>query len=99
MKLGKNIIKLCIDRGWNLSELSRRAEIPQPTLHGWTTGRSVQDLNDLRKICSALEVSLHELVFDEVDPFQISSNTFKELFTGDIRITIHRAMSNSQRDN
>lgn len=91
MELGKNIIRLCQDKNLSLSALARLSGVKQPTLHGWTTGRSVQNLNDLRKVCEVLEVSLHVLIFGSRDPFESPDHALlKEIFKGDIRVTIHR---------
>lgn len=94
MELGKNIIRLCEERNLSLSALARLSGVKQPTLHGWTTGRSVQNLDDLRKVCLILEVSLHSIIFGTRDPFENPDRELlKEIFKGDIRVTIHRVDS------
>lgn len=91
MELGKNITLLCRERNLTLSGLARLSGVKQPTLHGWTTGRSVQNLNDLKRVCEVLQVSLHTLIFGVKDPFENPDNELlKELFKGDIRVTIHK---------
>jgi transcriptional regulator with XRE-family HTH domain len=73
MKLDKNLSKLCKDRGLTLAALAKESGVKQPTLHGWTTGRSVQNMDDLKKVCDVLEVSLHEILYGERDPWEIKS--------------------------
>ncbi len=92
MELAKKLLALCNEKGLSLSELARLCSIPKSTLHGWTTGSSVHDLNDLRKICTVLEVNLHRLVFGSSDPFDSENKTMEELFKGDIRVTIHKVI-------
>jgi transcriptional regulator with XRE-family HTH domain len=97
MELAKNLLTLLNDRGLSLSELARSCSIPKSTLHGWTTGSSVHDLNDLKKICKVLEVSFHRLVFGYSDPFEYGNETMEEIFRGDIRVSIHKVIK-SKRD-
>jgi transcriptional regulator with XRE-family HTH domain len=73
MKLDKNLSKLCKDRGLTLAALAKESGVKQPTLHGWTTGRSVQNMDDLKKVCDVLEVSLHEILYGERDPWEIKN--------------------------
>jgi hypothetical protein len=50
-------------------------------------------LNQLKQVASALEVSFHELCFGEPDPYEQKMDTeevLRELFTGDVRVTLHR---------
>jgi transcriptional regulator with XRE-family HTH domain len=69
MKLDKILLKLCKDRGLTLAALAKESGVKQPTLHGWTTGRSVQNIDDLKKVCDLLQVSLHYILFGEEDPW------------------------------
>jgi transcriptional regulator with XRE-family HTH domain len=69
MFLDKNLIKLCKAKGLTLAALAKESGVKQPTLHGWTTGRSVQNLDDLKKVCDFLEVSLHCILYSERDPW------------------------------
>jgi transcriptional regulator with XRE-family HTH domain len=91
MKLGAILEKHCERRGLNLSELARKSGVPKQTLHGWVTGRKGVNLEQLRKVSVALEVSIHELAFGEPDPYESpSEEVLKELFSGDVRVTLHR---------
>lgn len=85
------LVRLYESRGWTIGRLARESGVPKPTLHGWTTGRSAHNLDQLKQVASALKVSLHELTFDEPDSYESQSDEFlKELFTGDVRVSIHR---------
>jgi transcriptional regulator with XRE-family HTH domain len=88
MELNKNLLELCKKRSISIATLSRMSGVKQPTLHGWTTGRSVQNLDDLKKVCDALEVGVHTLLYGKPDPYE--KEDLSELFKGDVRITIHR---------
>lgn len=71
MELSKNLVKLCKDRGLSIASLAKESGVKQPTLHGWTTGRSVQNLDDLKKVCNILEVGLHQILYGVNDPWQV----------------------------
>lgn len=91
MSLAKNIQLHLKRKGLTLNSLSRLSGVKQPTLHGWTTGRSVKNITDLKKVCNVLEVGLHMILFDEKDPFEISSQTLLEQnLEGRIRIVIEK---------
>lgn len=78
MKLDKILTKLCKQKGLTLAALAKESGVKQPTLHGWTTGRSVHNLDDLKKVCSVLGVSLHYILYGEEDPMaQHSENKTK----------------------
>lgn len=72
MKLAENLLDKCKKKGITLTALARKSGVPQPTIHGWSTGRSVHNLHDLKKVCSVLEIGLHELLFGLPDPHQSS---------------------------
>lgn len=91
MKLGEMVLKLSKERGWSLSRLAREAGVAKPTLHGWTTGRNALNPEQLKRVATALEVSIHELLFGEPDPFESKSHeVLRELFKGDVRVTVHK---------
>ena len=72
MILGKMLLKLCKERGLTLAGLAKESGVKQPTLHGWSTGRAVHNIDDLRKVCDVLEVSLYCILFGEHDPWHES---------------------------
>lgn len=91
MVLPKKLVQLMKENGFNFVELAKRSGVSKSTIHGWTTGRKVQDLSELKRVATILKVPIHELVFGEPDPFEAKSQEFlKELFTGDVRVTVHR---------
>lgn len=73
MILGKMLVKLCKERGMTLAALAKESGVKQPTLHGWSTGRSVHNLDDLKKVCDVLEVSFYCILFGEKEPWYGSS--------------------------
>jgi transcriptional regulator with XRE-family HTH domain len=76
--------------GISLTELSKKAKVPKTNLHSWTTGANPQ-LDQLKRVCEVLQVPMHELAFGEADPFEPKSEEIlKEIFTGDVRVTLHR---------
>lgn len=89
--MGKRILEHCHRRSWSLSRLARESAVPIQTLHGWTLGRKAINLAQLRKVAQALNTSIYELAFGEPDPHHSASRELlKELFRGDVRVTIHR---------
>ena len=78
-------------RDWSLSKLARESGVPVATIHGWVAGRTRPDLGQLKKVATTLEVSIHELAFGESDPFETPGDeVLKEIFSGDVRISLHR---------
>ena len=91
MKLANNIKRLCKERGLSLARLAKDAGVPPQTLHNWTTGRRSIDPAQLKRIAAELEVSIHQLLFNEPDPFESrGEEILKEIFSGDVRVTLHR---------
>jgi len=89
-------------KGWSLATLARRSGVPKTTLHGWSNGRAVQNLEQLRRVSCALEVSVHYLAFGREDPFArraqeatqktktsiITPEVLKQVFDGHVRVII-----------
>lgn len=97
MKLDKNIVKMCRDQKLTISRLAQLSGVPVQTLHGWTSGRKAVQLEQLKKVAEALKVSVHELAFGEPDPFDpIGSEILREIFKGDVRVTIHKIERNKR---
>lgn len=62
-----------------------------PTIHAWTTGRKSINPDQLRKVAMILKVSVHELMFGEPDPHEPAADeVLREIFSGDVRVTLHR---------
>lgn len=91
MEFGKNLLRLMKEKGLSLGKLEKLSGVSKPTLHGWTTGRGVTNLDQLKKVATVLEVPIHELIYGEPDPFESKTReVLKELFSGDVRLTVHR---------
>lgn len=91
MNLSKNILFFAKKKGLSISALAKLSGVKQPTLHGWTTGRAVKNINDLKKVCSVLEVGLHTILYGEKDPNEGQDITvFQEILKGNVRITIEQ---------
>lgn len=91
MKLATNLLQICRKRSTNITQLARASGVPVQTLHGWSTGKQVKNLDQLKKVATVLEISIHELIFGEADPFEpTGQEILKEIFNGDVRITLHR---------
>lgn len=91
MKLSSMLTQTLKKKGWTLNRLAKETKLSPATLHGWKTGRGTANYNDLRKVASVLEISIHELMFGEPDPYHSpGKEILKELFTGDVRVTLHR---------
>ena len=91
MPFAENLSQAMKSRNLSFAELAKKAGISKSTIHGWTTGRRVQDLKELKKVAQVLKISIHELAFGEPDPFEsMPQEILRELFTGDVRVTIHK---------
>ena len=91
MKLAVNLPKLCKARGLSLAKVARAAGVPVQTLHGWQTAKGGVNLDQLKRVAAVLEVSLHHLAFGEPDPFEApGEEILREIFSGDVRVTLHR---------
>lgn len=91
MKLGNMISQICKEKGWTLTKLSKESKVPIATIHGWTAARGRPDIRQLKKVADALQISIHHLAFGEPDPHETpGEEILKELFSGDVRVTLHR---------
>ncbi len=91
MKLGKIIESLCKERGWTVAKLARESGVPVQTIHNWSTARGAVNPDQVKKISQTLGVSVHYLLYGESDPQeQPSEEILKEIFSGDVRVTLHR---------
>ncbi len=97
MNFGKTVKSLCERRGWTLSRLSKESGVPSSTLNTYIAGREPK-LTHLRKIAAALEAPLFRLAFGEPDPHgEVSQEILHELFSGDIRVTVHRIQKGKEK--
>lgn len=100
MKLSKNLTSFSKKKGWTLNRLAKETGIAPATLHGWSHGRSTANLGDLKRVATVLEIPLHTLIFGEPDPFEIpAEEVLKEIFSGDIRVSLHRIERSKRQGN
>jgi transcriptional regulator with XRE-family HTH domain len=92
MTLAENLIHYSRRKGLTIAALAKMSGVKQPTLHGWTTGRSVKKIDDLKKVCNVLEIGLHTLLYGIKDPFEQDTTTslLQEILKANLRITIER---------
>lgn len=69
----------------------------QPTIHGWSTGRNVYNLDHLKQVCTVLEISVHEILFGLPDPFESKTTTLDKFFSGELQVTIHRIIKSETK--
>lgn len=82
-------------------KLAAMSGVPKSSIHGWMASSEQEKINviQLNKVCAALRVGLYELLFSKPDPHgqnQLKSEILRELFTGDVRITIHKVENPNQ---
>lgn len=88
--LKDNLHRILKRQKMSLSELAKKSNVPKSNLHSWTTGANPK-LDQLKKVSEVLKVPIHELAFGSADPYEAKpEEILKELFTGDVRVTLHR---------
>jgi transcriptional regulator with XRE-family HTH domain len=70
----ERLSKAIIAKGWTLSDLARKANVPKATIHNWTCGK-VPRLTHLQKVSHTLEIPLYQLCFGGIDPHAEASST------------------------
>ena len=91
MNLASNLKKICKAKKVSITELARQTGVRQNTIHGWSTGRRVLNMDDLKKVADYLEIGIHSLLYGEPDPHETpAQEILKEIFSGDIRVTLHK---------
>jgi transcriptional regulator with XRE-family HTH domain len=91
MKLGKIVQTLSKERGWTIAKLARESGVPEQTLHNWSLARGAVNPEQVKKVSIVLGVAVHYLLFGEADPNeQPGEEILKEIFSGDVRVTLHR---------
>ena len=91
MKLGKILQELCRKRGWTVAKLARESGVPVQTVHNWSLARGAVNPEQVKRVSLVLGVSVHYLLYGEADPNeQIGEEVLKEIFSGDVRVTVHR---------
>ncbi len=91
MSFNKNLQIYLKKKDWTLSRLAKETGINKSTLHAWTVGRGTINLEYLRKVANALEVSVHQLAYGTQDPHATQTEEIlRELFSGDVRVTVQK---------
>lgn len=72
-RVGGAIRKLRLARGWTLAELSAETAIPLSTLSRVELGQNTLKLENLMRLCRALEVDLQGLVAREAESVSLAS--------------------------
>ncbi len=91
MKLGQVVQTLCEERGWTIARLARETGIPAQTIHNWSLAKGAVNPDQVKKVAEAFGVSIHYLLYGESDPHEGPfEEVLKEIFSGDVRVTLHR---------
>ena len=90
MGIKQNLVVLLKQKGMTLPQLAKASGVPKSTIHSWENQRAI-NIDQLRSVAQVLEVSVHQLLYGEADPFEtISNEVLTEIFRGDVRITLHK---------
>lgn len=96
MELAKNLIRICKKKHLSLPDLARLSGVKRLTLYRWTTGKTVRNLDDLKKVCAILKVGIHEILFSEPDLFE-NEGFIEEFIWGNLRITLHKVRKGNKK--
>jgi transcriptional regulator with XRE-family HTH domain len=66
-EFGRRLYRLLLERGWNQSELARRADLPRDSVSTYIRGRSLPTPTSLKKIAEALGVEPENLLPNVVE--------------------------------
>ncbi|MDY4971197.1 MAG: helix-turn-helix transcriptional regulator [Lachnospiraceae bacterium] len=67
------IEQMRLKRNWSEYELSRRSGLPQTTINTWYRKQQIPTLPSLEKLSEAFGITLSELLADDNDPMEITS--------------------------
>lgn len=65
-EFGRRLMKLMLDRGWNQSELARRAHLGRDAVSTYVRGRSFPEPRSLKALADALSVTTEDLLPNSV---------------------------------
>lgn len=65
MYLKANLKRLMESKGLKASQLARLSGVPAQRLCDWLAGAQVRNLDQLKKVCEILEVTLDAILFSE----------------------------------
>ncbi|MGH8561273.1 MAG: helix-turn-helix domain-containing protein, partial [Nevskiales bacterium] len=61
-EFGRRLLNLCLQKGWNQSDLARASELGRDAISTYVRGRSFPDPKNLRKLADALGVAMDDLL-------------------------------------
>lgn len=96
---GKNLERLLLSRGMTISTLAKKTGVSKSTLQGYVgaSGNFPSNPMVLKAIAEVFEISVHQLIFGEPDPFSVSKNISDEIsLEGHFKIQLQR-ISNREK--
>ena len=95
IKIGTVLKRLLQERRLSLKEISKKTLIPYSTLYTWYENRQPKYILKAQKLAYFLDLSLHQLLFDEEDRKnaknrQTPDESKDQLIKGRFEITIKR---------
>lgn len=66
-EFGRRLYRLMLAKGWNQSELARKAELPRDSVSVYVRGRSLPTPKSLGKLAAALDVNATDLLPNAVE--------------------------------
>jgi transcriptional regulator with XRE-family HTH domain len=65
MNLRKQLRFYLDQRSWTAASLAKKSRVPKASLSGWMAGKSPRDIEQLKRVCDVLDVSLDNLLFGD----------------------------------
>ncbi len=75
----KRIENMRLERNWTEYELSKKADIPQSTIHAWYRKNQVPALSSLEKLCNAFGIPLSVLFSEDSYLIELSEQELNAL--------------------
>ncbi len=93
VKFGVILVQLMKKNGLTYKHLSELSGIPHSTLAQWTSGKSPQNLADVKRLARVLEVPFHFLVFGEPEEGEfLEELPVEEIFEGFLKVKIEKVI-------
>lgn len=90
MSVKVNLQTILKAKGMTLPQLAKASGVPKSTIHSWSDQKAI-NIDQLKAVAGVLQVSIHQLMFGQPDPHeQIGREILSEIFSGDIRVTLHK---------
>jgi transcriptional regulator with XRE-family HTH domain len=96
IKIGQVLKRVLRAQGVKLKEVSRNTGIPYSTLHTWYENRQPKDILKAQLLADHLDLTLHELLFDQPDSrekkpnAEIPKQTSEDFFKGRFEIIVRK---------